>query len=259
MLSALFSCTNSRPGICRRQGFGSVFVMLLTLIGLLAAPVPATADPAQRIRDSIDKVREVLAPYETQSEMTVFVGRRAERRSNVPGEVVISVWPLSKQESGWWPLAEVLDTGDRLNLICEFPVNGDPRSKDSCSVHRNRSNRAYYRDLINPRGRKIKSRGSGKRHVREELKASAHQLLVKARTAFELSTLVGDGPYICRVENSNSVCFWRADSGTYGHGTLAMSIEANFSKKIDLNCSLPADGTPRAPDSCDVYISSRSR
>lgn len=51
------------------------------------------------------------------------------------------------------------------------------------------------------------------------------------------------------------MCIWRSDSGTYGHGTLAMSIEANFSKKIDLNCSLPADGTPRAPDSCDVYIS----
>lgn len=253
MLSTLSFLANARMGIRRRQCFGLILVMLLTMLGPLAAPAPA--DPAQRIRESISLMREVLAPYKTEAEMNVLIGVPPTRRIEVPGGVVISVWPLSKKEAGWWPLAEVLNTGDRLNLICKFPTKGGPRSEDSCGVHRSRSNRAYYRNLINPRQKKIKPRRSGSRQVREALMTSAQQLLAEARTAFEVSILVGEGPHFCRAGYASSLCSWRLNSHSYGHGTLAMTIEANFTKKIDLTCLLPADGTPRAADSCDVYIS----
>jgi len=58
----------------------------------------------------------------------------------------------------------------------------------------------------------------------------------------------------CRAQGLRVLCTWRATSGTYGHGTLAMSIGADMSKKVRLRCQLPADGTPRAADSCNVEI-----
>ncbi len=165
--------------------------------------------------------------------------------------------PVSKREPGWRPLAAALSTGDRLNLICEFPTNGAPRSEDSCSVHTKRSNRSYYRDRI--RGRRP---GHAQRRIsvtfvsRAELKAQAQQLLADARTAIELSTLVGDAPEACQSRDARFLCVWKSNSGTYGHGTLAVSIDADFGKKVRLRCWLPAEGSPRAPDACSVDIGS---
>jgi hypothetical protein len=87
-----------------------------------------------------------------------------------------------------------------------------------------------------------------------ELTAEAQQHIAGARTAFELSTLVGDAPFECRSEETRVLCTWKATSGTYGHGTLAMSIGADMGKKVRLHCALPVDATPRAPDSCRVEI-----
>lgn len=78
--------------------------------------------------------------------------------------------------------------------------------------------------------------------------------LGRAGTAFELSTLVGAAPERCLLSESVFFCIWKTHSGTYGHGTLAVGIDASFRKKVRLRCIRPADGSPRKPDSCEAEI-----
>ena len=89
---------------------------------------------------------------------------------------------------------------------------------------------------------------------RAVLEFRAEELVTAAKTAFALSTLVGDAPWECRQIDDSSHCTWKTTADTYGHGTLAMSIGADMSKKVRMSCMLPADGSPRAPDSCTVQI-----
>ena len=87
-----------------------------------------------------------------------------------------------------------------------------------------------------------------------ELLAEARQILASTRTAFELSTLVGDAPNDCQRGKKGFLCTWRTTAASYGHGTLAMTVNAPFGKKIRMMCRLPLLGLPRAPDSCTVEI-----
>lgn len=240
----------------------SIHAFLLSVLGFLAAAQPIGANalahltPAEEYRGSIVTVQQVLAPYRTRMDMITFSGIHPTRCDEVPNRATICVYPLSKREPGWRPLAVALDTGDRLNLVCEFPVNDAPRSEDSCSVHSQRSNRKYYQRRIPRRRGGARSHKTAVRHARANLSAEARLLLAGARTAFELSTLVGDAPYQCRSGKNRVLCTWKTTAATYGHGTLAMSIDAPFRKKVRMNCSLPADGSPREPDSCMVEIGS---
>jgi hypothetical protein len=186
--------------------------------------------------------------------MAGFVGALPKRCVSVPPEAKSCIWPLSKEEKGWWPLADALYTGDRLNLVCEFPANDGPRLEDSCSVHSQRSNRRYFRGQLNTgsAGGRMPKNFTKKKRV--ALTARAQQNLARARTAFALSTLVGDAPVECRSGGQRVFCTWKATADTYGHGTLAMSIGADMSKKVRMSCMLPADGSPRAADSCTVQI-----
>jgi len=245
---------------------GAIRLARLGVFVLLAGALPALADglsgltPAEEYRGSIAKVRSVLAPHRTEIDMAGFVGALPKRCVSVPPEAKSCIWPLSKEEKGWWPLADALYTGDRLNLVCEFPANDGPRLEDSCSVHSQRSNRRYFRGQLHASsagGHMRKSLTKAKRAElakRTELTKRAQQNLARARTAFALSTLVGDAPVECRSGGQRVFCSWKTTADTYGHGTLAMSIGADMSKKVRMSCMLPADGSPRAPDSCTVQI-----
>jgi len=236
----------------------AVLTAVALVLGLAAGPAVADGlsglTPSQEARGSITKTRGVLAPYRTRGDMVDFVGAHPRRCAEVSGNASICVWPLSKRERGWRPLADALHTGDRLNLVCEFPENDAPRADDSCSVHSQRSNRRYFRGQLNAvakGGRRPRSAVLKRRAV---LETQSRQLLSQAKTAFALSTLVGDAPWECLSGNHYSHCTWKTTAATYGHGTLAMSIGADLTKKVRMNCKLPGDGTDRAPDSCTVVI-----
>jgi hypothetical protein len=93
-----------------------------------------------------------------------------------------------------------------------------------------------------------------RKKIAEEESEKSNALLDEALTVFELSTLVGTIPDQCFQNEETFFCTWGSHAGTYGHGTLAMAIEARFSKKVKLRCSLPADGQARTKDSCQVAI-----
>ncbi len=233
-----------------------ISLTLLVVTGFLALEAPAEAgghadlSPTKEYQISVAGVRHVLAPYKTMKEVTGFVGGPLERCVSVSPRSSICVWALSKRQEGWRPLASALGTRDRLNLICEFPLDGGARSKDSCSVHSQRSSRKYYRTF------KSKTKGQRKRpDARTEANTvAAQELIDNARTAFELSTLVGDAPYQCNEVLSHMLCVWKTDARTYGHGTLAMTIGASFSKKVRLSCTLPINSEPRDPNSCAAQV-----
>jgi hypothetical protein len=123
-------------------------------------------------------------------------------------------------------------------------------------VRAQRSNRSHYRSLLP--GRRSGSHTPKSMQLQAEAKLSeeAKQILAGARSAFELSVLVGDAPDACSSREGGFQCLWRASASTYGHGTLAMTIQAPFGKKVRLRCHLPPAGLPRAEDSCTVEIGS---
>jgi hypothetical protein len=231
-----------------------LFLFQVALVLLLLPGVAGAAEwiPAKAHRNSVDVTRQILGPYSTLSEVNVFVGSAPDRCEAVSDVTQVCLWPLSKATAGWMPLAQVLETGDRLNLICEFPLDGSKRAESSCSVHPQRSNRPYFRGQFRPQDRRMSR--TKRAEIRESESEKARQLLSASVTAFELSTLVGDIPDQCFKGGSEFFCTWGSHAGTYGHGTLAMSIEASFSKKVKLRCTLPADGGPRAADSCQASV-----
>ncbi len=232
----------------------------ILLISLTATELPARGDklsklaPAEECLSSISTVRETLAPHRTKEDLTGFVGSAPIRCEEVAAGATICVFSLRKQDAGWRPLAEAVETRDRLNLVCEFPANDAPRSRDSCSVHLQRSNYRYYGDQIPKRVDASHSVAAAIEKATAAQASYAKQLLTLGRTAFELSTLVGDAPDSCDVASESFVCNWKATLATYGHGTLAMSTRARFKHELQMSCTLPLDGSHRAADSCGVAI-----
>jgi hypothetical protein len=238
----------------------SIAVALFAVLGGGVAISTAVAQklsdltPAEEARGSVANVRGFLAPYQNEAEMSHFVGAQPKRCEDVGLDRSICVWSLSKRESGWRPLAGVLYTRDRLNLVCEFAADDAPRAENSCSAHAQRSNRRYYRSQLNAGSSGGRAPSYLKARTRASLESQAQKLIANSKTAFALSTLVGDAPVECRSTANRVYCTWKTNAGTYGHGTLAMSIGASLRKKVRMGCMLPADGSPRAPDACSVTI-----
>ncbi|MFP6640115.1 MAG: hypothetical protein VCC04_07715, partial [Myxococcota bacterium] len=105
--------------MARRRFLFQVFSVVLLLPGVAGAE---DWIPAKVHANSVDVTRQIMAPYSTQSEVNVFVGSPPERCEAVSDVGQICLWPLSKANAGWRPLAQALETGDRLNLICEFQI-----------------------------------------------------------------------------------------------------------------------------------------
>ena len=237
----------------------------LALIAILAALPAADTDakekkhislsPAEEYNVSLEATRNTMDHAQTQRDVSKFVGGPPIHCVNGAKDSTLCVWPLSKKQRGWWPLAGALRTGDRLNLICEFPANDEPRPNDSCSVHSQRSNRGMIKGTTKvPTGGRMPRRVNNKSVA---VKKMASQLLDQSKTAFQLSTLVGDAPDSCfNASASFMVCRWKTHNGTYGHGTLAHLIGTNFGDRVVLFCELPRDGSPRGPDSCTVEVGS---
>lgn len=84
-----------------------------------------------------------------------------------------------------------------------------------------------------------------------------------ARTLEELSRLFGGIPE-CSIEAPDRLCQWTADSRTYSMITSGFWIYNSSVQKSDIVqsggefyriiCSVPADGSERAPESCTHYV-----
>ena len=89
------------------------------------------------------------------------------------------------------------------------------------------------------------------------IKKLADQWIDDARSLADLSRLMGGLPARCSdLSTETRSCLWRMDALVFGHGTAAAWIKASPSKKIQFQCRLPKDGSPREKGSCTAEIGS---
>ena len=145
----------------------------------------------------------------------------------------ICVWKLGDKNSAWYALAESIDTGYRVNVICEFPSDGRPRERDCLVVE------AVSRSTAG---------SSGRGRARRE---QAQALLDAAGTAWQITELVGDAPQRCSmIDDASRFCVWQATGHTRGFATLVKLLESRA--PVQIACTIPEDGSSRAPGSCRV-------
>lgn len=219
---------------------------LLLAVSACKSP-PHTPDPSAQARTN-----DLLRDFPDRAVLSQFVGALPDECVRTSPTTELCQWTAGKREVGWRPMARAIGTRDRVNLICELPLFGEPRAYGSCSIHPRRSNRyswsvPAYKN--NPRNRLLAQ------DVKEQQRRMADQWIADAGTALELSRLMGAAPVDCMSRSPDEqVCTWLATNRVYGQGTLAVWIDVPKRKKIRLRCFLPKDGSERQPDTCSAQV-----
>ena len=233
-------------------------LLAFCLAGIALVSVSACRTPPRVLASGAQASADtLLAPYRNADELGRFVGHLDAGCVQNSQTTELCQWQAGKRNPGWRSMALAIETKNRVNLICELPTSGAPRSAGSCTIHPVRSNRNAW---------ETGSRGGAKAaglKVREKAKAraknrvTADRWIAEARTMLELSRLLGAIPDECTSRSENEqYCLWRTTKYTFGHGTLAAWIEVRKSKKIWLRCPFPKDGGRRPFESCHAQVGS---
>lgn len=218
---------------------------------VLSAPLLAVAVAA-----SAESVDELLAGRSTAVEIEAFAGVPVTRCVAAPGAMSLCEWQLGNRAAGWKALAMAIDTDDRVALLCLVSEDGSPRTPGSCTAASMRSNRSRW-GVTSPARRKGAKPPKQQHASPASIRAAARAEIDAARTLVEISRMLGATPVDCGPGLPGSqVCLWKGSARMHGHAVLAASIGASMSKKVTLRCSLPLDGSPRSPGSCQVRIGS---
>jgi hypothetical protein len=227
------------------------------LVGLLAAAACSTPAPRSEIAASQAGLNRVLAAARTGDQLTLFAGRAPRICLDALPSSRLCEWQLAKRDAGWVELAATVPTEDKINLLCLLPADGSDRGPDSCAVFPRRSNRYLYdMPYSGPASRNEKGEDRAQARARYQQQASAE--LARAQTLMQLVSLMGAAPDSCAdLGDGTRGCAWLATSMIYGHGTLAFSLPASTEDRVRMRCVLPADGSARAPGSCDLEVPGR--
>jgi hypothetical protein len=187
--------------------------------------------------------RSALEASTTKVEISALAGGGALRCVfSAPG-LELCTWRLAEGDPAWAPLASAAGSDGELNLVCELPIDGSPRSGESCRVHPRAAQAATGEADLPPVGAAGLVEGRGE----------AERKLAEAVTVRELSHLVGDAPDRCRTGAGVQTCEWSLAEGSAGYGLLAALVDdAGSGESVQLRCALPLDGAARAADSCGV-------
>lgn len=221
-------------------------VGLATGILLAVSASTLNAEPHQPAPEKQIKVNHVLAKARTLEAISIRVGIGPDGCIRSSNSMFLCEWGLTKRQAGWRALADAIATAERIALLCELPSDGSLRANDSCSARPRHSNRGMFRPKTDSGKKRVKSR-----YPRKEYEVLAQSWLDEARTLVELSRLIGAIPGACMpIPAAAQICTWHTNNKTYGHGTVAMSMDAKFGNKVLFACTLPTDGSRRAPNSC---------
>jgi len=199
----------------------------------------------------------LLAPYQSANELGRFVGHLDAGCVQNSQTTELCQWQAGKRDSGWRAMAEAIETRSRVNLICELPTSGAPRSAGSCTIHPVRSNRKAWETGGRGGAKKPGNKFREKAEAKAKNRRTADRWIAEARTMLELSRLLGAIPDECTSRSENEQdCLWRTTKYTFGHGTLAAWIEVPKSKKIWMRCPFPKDGGRRPSGSCHAQVGS---
>ncbi len=195
-----------------------------------------------------------MGDLRTRPEIDGFVGHAPERCTPASPRDELCTWLLTGRDAAWRPLASMLGSSDRLNLLCVVPRDSGARAPGSCSVHPRRSDRRRWSPAPQSGAAQKRQARHHQTESREEFAVRAQAEIAQASDLAALSRLVGDAPDQCSPADAALVCVWRASNQTYGHGILAASIQASVRKKVRMSCVLPDDGSARDADSCAVVV-----
>lgn len=224
--------------------------------GLLGLAVAAACVSPSHAPDPGAQARadDLLRAYADKQELSQFVGALPSLCVQSSPSAELCQWMLGASLPAWRPMAQVIDTGDRVNLVCALPVSGEPRAAGSCTIHPRRSNR-YSWKIPTGGGTRTQTGQETAAQARERHRETAARWMNEADTLVALSRLMGAIPDQCVARSEREqVCLWRTDDQTFGQGTLAMWIGASVHKKIRLQCVLPSDGGPRSASSCFAEV-----
>ena len=223
---------------------------VLLLLAVACKSPPHEPNPNARARST-----HLLASYSDKQQLSQFVGVVPSLCLPSTRTTELCEWRANARAAGWRAMANAIGRGDRLNLICELPVSGDPRAPGSCTIHPRRSNRYSWKVPNTGTKRSRASNAESPAQVRERYRNTANQWMAESNTLAQLSQLMGAIPDECtRSSEREQFCTWRTTSHTFGHGTLVVWIDARKRKRIRLHCVLPTDGSPRAPNSCHAEV-----
>lgn len=229
-------------------------VLRSPVCGLLALAAAACVSPPQEPDPNAEaRVEALLSRCPTKTELSQFVGALPLLCWQTSPTQELCQWTAGNQLPSWRSMAQAIGTGDRVNLICDLPLSGEPRAAGSCSIHPRRSNRYSWKintgNTRGPQGQEAVT------EARERYRQTADRWLAEADTLERLARLMGALPDQCMARpDGEQVCVWHTTDQTFGQGTLAMWIDASVHKKIRLRCTLPSDGSPRAPGSCVAEV-----
>ena len=228
------------------------FVLVFVLAALAVALGCAKPPPQDALEESSSRVNEVLARADDRDQLSLSLGVSPHACVSTTTITQICEWQLGNREPSWRELARAVGTRDRVNVLCELPRDGGPREPESCGAYPRRSNRTLY-ELP---GQNNSSRERQERaRRRAEFQREANAALAAARTAVELSRLLGAAPDRCAARDDGfTTCTWSASGQTYGHGTLVEIVSAPKSERMRLSCRLPSNGAPRQEGSCQVEV-----
>lgn len=230
-----------------------VLIGLAWLAGCATPPPPGDPGGAAQVNALLEALPDSRA-------LDAFAGAGRRRCFPSSASSELCEWRIGYEQVAWQPLTDAIGASRELNLLCEIPRTGAARARESCSVHERRSNRAYWSLPTRAPNRGKPSDPKRRAEIEQSQHARADQMLAAADTLARLSRVMGALPDACAPTlGREQVCTWQTTSSTYGHGTLAAWIGAPRTKKIQFQCLLPLDGSPRAPSSCGAEIGARRR
>ena len=175
----------------------------------------------------------------TKAEISQFAGAEPARCVFSAPNLELCSWKIDVGDPAWESLAQGEGAGD-LNLVCELPIDGSPRSAESCGAHP-RLERTAAEASLPPVG------AAGSLERRRE----AERRLGSALTLRDLAHLVGDAPDRCKTGLGTQTCEWSLPQGATGYLLVSALVDdAGSGEAVRLRCVLPLDGSARSAESC---------
>jgi len=213
------------------------------LLGAACASPPADAPP--------------LADFEAagrKQDIVRLTGMPPTRCTWSRPEAELCTWRLANRDSAWWTLAPTVDTKYQVNLVCEFPTDGSAAAR-ACTVFPRKSLPVAALPQVASRSAWAATDTRAPEPSREpgagDSRSEAQHQLDEAETVAQMTALVGDVPDRCEaLSDGRQFCTWKAGNQAQGYELLAATI--GTSKRVQLSCTFPSDGRPRASGSCRV-------
>jgi len=181
--------------------------------------------------DSEPEVEEAANPDAlTKDQVVAFAGGPPER----------CVYALPDREICTWKLdGTLLAPGadpekDGVNLVCELPIQAGSGFEGSCTPHA----RSAGADLP-----PVSAGGTPNGSPEAQAPGRVVSELDDAPTLPDLVRRLGDAPDVCRTGLQQQTCIWRVPEE-------AAARRFASAGALELRCTLPLDGSPRAAGSC---------